>query len=213
MFARPMHRLSPGVLAGMLILAACGDDTAGPDGDFTREDAQAIAEFAGTFDVDLAFMDGMSSSDLIERHGEFSFTRDCPDGGTVGTSGQRSATLDTETDVVSTTWESVHTHDACAFTRTRGDREVTVVLDGSVTTTGEASFQLPETRGEGRTLLSFSATRVGQTVTTVGDRTRTCEIDVTQTYDPSSETFTITGTVCGRDVSVTGAPRDGRWGR
>jgi hypothetical protein len=38
---------------------------------------------------------------------------------------------------------------------------------------------------------------------TIGDRSRTCDIDIVETYDPEADTFTIEGPICGREVSVT----------
>ena len=94
-------------------------------------------------------------------------------------------------------------HAACAITHTRGDKSVTAVVNGSITSTGTSSYQLPEKRGDGRALLTWAGKRAGSTTTTVGDRSNTCVVDVTETYDPATRTFTVVGSVCGRDVSGT----------
>jgi hypothetical protein len=81
------------------------------------------------------------------------------------------------------------------------------------TVTGTATYRRPQERGESRTVLSYSTTRVGSTTTTVGERSRTCEVDVTETFDPATGSFTITGLICGQTVNVTRGPglntRDG----
>lgn len=164
------------------------------------ESADAISSLLA--DVDAAFT-GLSALAAASGGRTFSLSKACPAGGTASVSGGSESTLDRDTRVVSTSWSATQTHAACAVTHTRGDKSVTVVLDGSVTSSGASTYQLPEKTGDGRTLLSWSAKRAGTTTTTVGERSRTCDVDVTDTYDAATKTFTLTGTVCGREVSRT----------
>jgi hypothetical protein len=72
-----------------------------------------------------------------------------------------------------------------------------------VTAEGSATHQLPDSPGDRRQVLSYQNTRSGATTTTIGDRTRACEIHVTETYDAATDRFTVQGTICGREVNVT----------
>ncbi|MEX1259213.1 MAG: hypothetical protein WEG36_16575 [Gemmatimonadota bacterium] len=186
-------------LVASAFLTACGDST-GPEGDITASAAESVALFLADADGTGAFLmvaDGLNGPHTLDR------TRPCPAGGSHSVTGSRTRTLDEETRIVSTSWTTVQTHDACTFTRRRGGEDVTVVIDGSVTAEGSATHQLPETPGDGRQVLSYQNTRTGAVTTTVGDRTRTCEINMTESYDPATDTFTVVGTICGREVNVT----------
>ena len=184
----------------LFALAGCDGGTAPDDQDLTSDDADAIASFM--FDVD-AF--SVAMADLASAAGTRSFTRTapCPAGGSINVSGSGESSTNLETRVVSTKWTHTNTHAACAITRTRGDRTWTAVVDGSVTGSGTSSYQLPETRGGQRTLLSWASTTVGSTTTKVGDRTNTCAVDMKQAWDPVKQVFIITGTMCGRQVDTT----------
>lgn len=196
--------LSLALLAAVSLLTACeGALEPNEADDLSPESAAAISSLLS--DVD-ALSVGLNA--LAAASGGRTFTRSkaCPAGGTVTVSGGSESTLDEDTKVVSTRWSTTQTHAACAVTHTRGDKSVTAVVDGSVTSAGTASYQLPAKRGDGRTLLSWAGRRSGSTTTKVGDVSRTCVIDVTETYDPATKTFTVTGTICGRDVSGTRKP-------
>jgi hypothetical protein len=168
-------------------------------------EAEAFALFLSDADGTGDFF---AVSDAIVGQHTFERTRPCPDGGTHSVSGARNRSLDPATGVVSTSWTSVQSHDACAMTRFRGGRTVTVVIDGSVTAEGSATYLPPEGPGNARQLLSYHNVRTGSTTTTWGDRSRACEIDVTELYDSATDTFLISGTICGRDVAVVRERRD-----
>jgi hypothetical protein len=193
--------LSVVVLGGGLALAGCDGATGPDDRDLTSpEEAEAMASFLSGVDV---LSVGMATLDVSSGTRTFNRTAPCPAGGTVAVSGSNESSLDTATRVVSTRWTTTQTHTACAITHTRGDQKVTAVMDGSVTAAGSSSYQLPEKKGEMRTLLSWASTRVGSTKTTVGDKVRSCEMNVSESYDPATRSFTIKGTVCGRQVDIT----------
>jgi len=140
--------------------------------------------------------------------GEFSQSRPCPGGGTRSVEGTRSRSLDAGTGIVNTEWTTTQTHDACGVIRRRGGGGVAAVIDGSVTAQGAAAFRLPETPGAGRELLAWANYRSGTMTTTVGDQQRSCEVSVVETFDATAETFSVTGTICGRDVDVVRARND-----
>jgi hypothetical protein len=198
--------LSVAALAACVTLAACDGSTGPEDDDLTAVGAAELAEFVTGLDASGGTAYGMASDP--GRTGTHNFTRSgpCPAGGTHGMSGSSTSSFNATTRVLSHTWTHNQTHDDCAVTHRRGDQTITVVLDGSVTVNGSATYELPETAGQGRKILTFTSKRTGSTTTTIGDRTRTCSIDVTETYDPATNTFTIKGTMCGREVNVTRTP-------
>lgn len=183
-----------------LALGGCDAGTGPDDGDLlSSEDVDALAGFMS--DVDVLAVGAMATTATGTR--TYSRTAPCPAGGSVSASGSSESTRDDATRVVSTKWTHTQTQAACALTRTRGDKTLTAVIDGSVTANGSSSWRLPESRGGLPTLLSWNATKVGSTTTTVGDRKSTCDVNVTETYDSAKQTFTITGVMCGRQVSIT----------
>jgi hypothetical protein len=194
------------VLAACLTLAACDDSTGPQDEELGAASAEDLATFVVGLDASGGAEYGMTSDP--RRTGTHTFTRSgpCPAGGTHTMSGSSTSTFDAATRVLSTTWSHTQTHDDCAVTHKRGDQEITAVIDGSVTVDGSASYEIPETRGAHRKILSYTSRRTGSTTTTIGDRTRTCAIDLTQTYDPATGQFTVKGTMCGREVNVTYTP-------
>jgi hypothetical protein len=203
---RPIRRL-PRLAAVLSCLTFGCDGSTGPDSDdLGAANIEDLATFVAGLDATGGAAYGMTSDARTGSH-NFNRSAPCPAGGTFSMTGSASSSVDPATRVLSTTWSHTQTHDDCAVTHHRRDgREVTSVLDGTVSVNGTASYQLPQTRGEEREILSYSSRRVGSTTTTVGDRTRTCEIDITQTYDPATGKFTVSGVMCGREVNVTFAP-------
>jgi hypothetical protein len=193
-------------IGGLLVFAACDIGT-GP-GDVTDE--AAIAGFLA--DMDNAAGWGRDGTSTSAGPRDLNQTVNCPAGGTHSTTGSGSSTINETTKVLTRNWTTTQAHDDCAFTRTgRDGATVKVVIDGSVTVSGNSTTQLPATRGAGEpVLLTFSSTRSGSTTTTVGDKSHTCEVNVTETYDPATKTFTIKGTVCGRTVDTTRGTKGGR---
>jgi len=196
-----LHGFFAFVTAGsMMVFTGCDAGTGPGEPELASEDAAAIAGLISDVDllsVGLAALSATSGTRTLTR------SAPCPAGGSVSVNGSSESARDDKTLIVSTKWSATQTHAACAFTRTRGEQTLTAVIDGSVTTGGNSSYQLPKTRGEPRTLLSWSSTKVGSTTTKVGDRTNTCAVDVKETYDPATKVFTLTGVVCGRQVNTT----------
>jgi hypothetical protein len=187
------------LVAGAL-LTAC-DNSTGPEGGLELAAAESMALFLSDVDGTGSFLmvpDGLVGPHTLDR------SRACPAGGSHTVTGSRNRSVDEETRIVSTSWTTVQTHDTCTFTRRHRGEDVTVVIDGSVTAEGSATHQLPTAPGDGgRQVLSYQNSRTGSTTTTIGDRTRTCVIDVTESYDADTDTFTVVGTICGREVNVT----------
>ena len=189
------------IIAGSLATLSGCEGTLDPgEVELTSDDAAAIAGFLSDVDllsVGLATLSATSGTRTLSR------TASCPAGGSVSVSGSSESTRNDETRVVSTKWTTTKTSVACAISHTRGDKTATAVVDGSVTTSGTSAFQLPATRDGQRTLLSWASATAGSTTTKVGDRSSTCAVDVKETYDPATKTFTVVGVMCGRQVNVT----------
>lgn len=199
--ANPSHRILASLtLVALLALTGCEGGTGPADEDLTSDDAAAIAGFM--FDLDAL---AVGAANLAATTGTRSFTRTapCPAGGSVSASGSSESSTNPETKVVSTKWTHTQTHSACAISKTRGDQTWTAVMDGKVTTSGNSSYKLPETKGAPRTLLSWSSATTGSITTKIGDKTSTCVMDVKQAWDPVKQAFTLTGTVCGKAVDTT----------
>lgn len=181
-------------------LAGCDDGTGPADPDLTSDEADAIAGYM--FDLD-ALAVGMMDLAAAAGKRDFSKTAACPAGGSVSLSGSGQSSTDQETRVVTNTWSTTQTHSACAISKTRGDNTWTAVVDGSVTSSGTSTYKLPESKGGQRTLLSWTSSTVGSTTTKVGDKSSTCVVDVKQSWDPVKQVFTLSGTMCGRQVDAT----------
>lgn len=196
------RNLGTAALAGLLFFTACDDSTAPAD---PALDDAALATFLADFDPAAMWAMGMSMAPHsaamdFSRSGTFS----CPGGGTITMTGTGTSSLDEATRVLSTTWSTTQTHANCAFTHpTRTGTTTTTVVNGTMTASGAASYLVPETRGTGRKLLTFSSKRVGSTTSTTGASSVTCAVDITETFDPAANSFTIKGVMCGREVNVT----------
>ncbi len=196
-----------GVAVGVLAMAACADST-GPSAGVDDYEAGVVADIVSSVDETgpdpMALGWGFGDVAPADVSGSFTFERtvDCPGGGTTVVSGEHHSTFASDTRIVTMDWTASHVHDGCVFTL--GD--LTVTLDGSVETTGSASKQLPQTRDERPQLLSLEASRTGHLDWTSDQGTRSCDIALTQSYDPDTGMIHITGTVCGRDVDVSHAP-------
>lgn len=195
----PFRRiLAVAAMGAIGALAACEGTTAPEDADLlTDEDAGALADF-------LSGVDHLAAA-LAGSTGTRSFNKSvaCPAGGTTSIASSSESSTDDATRIVSTRWTTTKTQAACAVTHTRDGKSVTAVMDGAVTTAGTSSYQLPAKRGEARTLLTWASATTGSTTTKVGDRTNTCAVDLKESYDPATKVFTVTGTMCGREVNLT----------
>jgi hypothetical protein len=196
-------RLLVAASIGLVSAVACSDRGTGVSDPIPMATAEAIAAFI----VDIDGTAGWSASVVADQKTgsrEFSQTTSCPAGGTRSVSGSGTSSLDLATRVMSTQWVTTQSQTACAFTNTRGGQTATSVIDGKVAATGSASYQLPATLPGERSIVSYSSKRVGSTTTRIGDRTRTSEVAVTETWADGN--FRVVGVVCGREVDITRSP-------
>ena len=192
--------------AAVALIAGACEPLSGPNGQLTDDEAAFLAqEFA---DVALngvsasmagapGFAGAPSAADApaagpITWERTFTETRPCPAGGTRTTSGSSQGTIDSETR--SGTVEVNHTlaMDDCA--RTRGDVTITVNTDPAITIIGTVTIEAGHRAGG-------SFTKTGTFFWTTSDgRSGSCEVNLTITWGPDGD-HTMTGTMCGRDVS------------
>jgi hypothetical protein len=203
-----------------VVLGACSDATGPGQSNVSPADARAIADFVVNLDetgptFPSSAMAGSlaTASDATPSFGgSFSFnaTEDCPGGGTRSAQGQTTLTMDTIAHTATIDFMSSHAYDACVFTHDT----TTTQLDGSITSKGTTQFQLSGTMVGFRRwwhpqIISFSGSREGSLTRTVNGTATTCDISLTSTYDSSTQTLTVTGTVCGRQVDYTRTRDDG----
>jgi phage baseplate assembly protein gpV len=198
--------------AGLLLAIAACDSSTGPSAGITQTDANKLAadidgvSTLGTGDLGL----GASFSLVVPPGGvsatvttapttfnnTFDVTRQCPKGGSVEFAGSITGTGDRTTHSLTVDATATRTDTKCAFAARNGATiEVTgnpnIAYKGHLNIVNGLPVGLQTQSHEG----SFKWVR--------GTESGTCDIKVSSSYDPTTHTLTVTGTVCGRDVSVT----------
>jgi hypothetical protein len=184
------------------LAAACGDDPTGvPDAGLSRADAEFLAvRLSGlgsvTVDEETAGLENASSAidgflADAERGPGLLRARACPAGGQLEIDGEMSFSF--EDGVLELSFSAEKSMADCAFER--GDDLLTVngevEISGTRTRVDGEPSGLQETDVEG----SLSVTRAST------GETRSCEIDISSVFDPTTGTREVTGTMCGHDVS------------
>jgi len=154
-----------------------------------------LAETSDTSTAGL-LSDGFAA-DMVTSSTEFTRTHDCLSGGEVIMTGTRSRTRDTESRTGTMDVSATRTFVGCA--RPLADSTVTITLDGAVTLTAHREWQAGQWHGVQELALSGSVDWA-----TDDDRSGTCTIDVQASFDPSTHTRDVSGTVCGEDVTRFG---------
>ncbi len=194
----------------VLGLAAC-DSSTGPSAGITQADANKLAadidgvSTLGTSDLGL----GASFSIVVPPGGasasittapttfnnNFDVTRQCPKGGTVELKGSIAGTGDRTTHSLTVDANAVRTDDKCAFEARNGSAMITI--------TGNLAYKGHLNIVNGLPVGLQTQSHEGSFAWVRGTESGTCDIKVSSSYDPATRTLTVTGTVCGRDVSVT----------
>lgn len=188
MLARPAPRARhAAVLAAVTItLAACSDGPSEP----APSDRDVLGlVFAGTGAAPL--MSGQPGITV-----RIDGTIACPAGGTL----ERTGTAHTERDgdVHATEWDFTVIHRECAMEGPFGR----VVTDGTMHSEGSSRVVPPAQPGQWPQLLAFQAHQEGTMTSTFNGTTRTCSLDIVQTFEPDDEVMHISGTSCGRAFDV-----------
>ena len=206
------HTFALACAATVFGLLACNDGTA-PDAGITQADVNQLANDIDALSVTTlgdvgvtAFAPsftvlGSDASDLSLRYAvtpvnrTINNTHPCPAGGTVTIAGSSVGTSDPVAHNLSVTTTVTKTDAACAF-NSRG---------GLLTLNGNPNVQIVGTVNvvAGKPVGLQTLSHKGSVTWTRGTKSGTCNIDVTSTFDPAAATFTVTGTMCGRAVSVS----------
>jgi len=190
-------------------MAAC-DQSTGLSAGISQSDANQLAadvdavSTLGTADVGLGasfsiVTNGSGSASVVTApipiNNQFTVTKQCPKGGQVVIAGTVTGTGDRTTHSLSLEAAGTRTDTDCAFDTKNGvltlngnpniayDGKLNIVngaLSGLQTQTHKGSFKWARTGGSG-----------------------TCDVDLASSYDPATHTVTVTGTFCGKTVSVT----------
>ena len=196
------------VLLAAAVLAACGESATGTsseDNALSAAEARSLAAQLGAQDAAVlggfgtpAFSlsaDGSAPAAATSTT-EFTRTRTCPAGGSVTVQGTRVHTGDRATRTASHQFTATRTENACAFAARNGG---TMTINGNPNTQLTASHAVTDgVPGVG------TATKKGSfTWTRSGGASGTCAVDLTQTWDPATRTYTLKGTFCNRTIDLT----------
>lgn len=195
------------VLLLAAVLAACGESATGTnahDG-LSAEEARSLAIQLGAQDAAVlggfgapafSLSAGESAPAAVTSTTEFTRTRTCPLGGSVTLQGTRVHTGDRATRSASHQFTATRTENACAFPARNGG---TMTIIGNPNTQINASHAVTDGVpgvGTGTKKGSFTWARSG-------GASGTCAVDLAQTWDPATRTYTLKGTFCNRTVDLT----------
>jgi hypothetical protein len=198
--------LLPATLAAALALAACDHSTTGSSDASSLSPAEARQVASDFGDQDGAMLDGVPGASFDRAPAApqlasttvtttFTRTRTCPGGGSVKLEGTLVHTGDGATRTGSIQYNATRTESACVLSRNGG----TLTINGNPSTAFTASQSWT-----GGTPGVRTATKKGSfTWTRSNGGSGTCNIDVTHTWDPSTHTLHVAGTLCNQTVDIT----------
>jgi hypothetical protein len=125
----------------------------------------------------------------------FSNSHACPAGGTVSISGSVTGTSDPAAQNLSITTSATKTDADCAFNTKHG----VLTLNGNPNVEMTGTVNIVAGKPVGLQTMSHKGSYTWKR----NGNTGTCNVDVSSAYDPSAGTITVTGTMCGRTVSVS----------
>jgi hypothetical protein len=170
----------------VLITAAACDSQTGPE---DAGDPAVLMSIAG-------MTAGMRPAVLSagERH-----VQSCSAGGRLVVEGSTTVTGSDEGS--SNAWDLIMSHESCALV-VNGR---TVVSDGAMHLWGEARHGPPA--NQVAPILYQQSFQVGSLTTTFDDRSSTCAYDLAHVYDADRGDYRISGTICGRSISIRAPAR------
>jgi hypothetical protein len=199
-------RLLVVALLSSVVVAACDQGTES-EGGLTAAEARAVAvmiddaattaveaETTSAPQLSLAPISG-PSHDIWEGTHEFDVGAACPLGGDASVGGDLSIRIDTEAGTIEADLSATSDLAACAFRTEEGEE---IEVDGSIGLVAER--ELSEGSAHGLNVHTGSLD-----YSTSSGREGTCDIDLTTelTAMENSATKTVTGSVCGHDVTTT----------
>ncbi|MBA3645489.1 MAG: hypothetical protein H0W63_04870 [Gemmatimonadaceae bacterium] len=150
--------------------------------------------FAPTFSISaLGGLTPQATVAAVNR--SISVTRPCPAGGTVAIVGSSTGTSDPIAHNLTLTSSLTRTEAACAINTQHG----VVIVNGNPSVAMTNAINIVA----GKPVGLQTQTQKGSFTWTRGTQSGTCNVDVTSTFDPTAGTISVSGTMCGRSVSVT----------
>lgn len=192
-------------LAALSTFAACGESSTGPSDALSDAELELLAQslfvlgFDASFD-DVAVPAAASGPFAVPVPIETSLdtTLPCPVSGNVRIEATISGVVDSETGGASIDYVLEQTHSGCTVRSDDGLTEIQI--DGEPATRFTYSIELLEG------LFTVDGALTGAVRYTTADGSGTCEANLIWSGDGGVEggnTFSITGTICGIDVSTT----------
>jgi len=190
-------------------LAACESSTGLPT-EFTQADAiQLAADMDAVATLGQADMGVGPSFSMSVGTGEaaasvavpvpinnsFTVTKQCPRGGQVALAGTVAGTGDQATESLTLDANATRVDTDCAFLTRHG----VLTLDGNPNITYEGHLNIVNGALSGLQ----SQTHQGSFTWVRGGGSGTCEVDITSSFNPATNTATVAGTFCGFNVNVT----------
>ena len=174
-------------LVALVVAApACDRSPTTPDDGSAANDVMAVAAITAT----------MRPASLTA--GE-SHVQACPAGGRLVVEGSGSFEFSDEGTVRA--WDMIMRHEACAVSL--NGRVATA--DGEMHVWGEARHGPPVQQVA--PILFQQSFQVGELTATIDGRSTTCAYDLTHVYEPQRGDYLISGSVCGRSISIRAPAR------
>ena len=197
--------------AGLLLAVAACDQSTGLSGGISQADANQLAadmdavSTLGTPDFGLgpsfsvSVGNGSAAATAVSApitiNNQFTVAKQCPQGGQVVIAGSAVGSGDRTTHNLTLETNATRTDTNCAF-QTR---------DGVLTLNGNPNIVYKGNLNIVNALLSGVQTQTHKgsfTWARVGG-SGTCDVDLTSSYDPATNTATVTGSFCGHTVNAT----------
>jgi len=190
-------------------LGACKDST-GLSSVITQDDANDLAaamdamSALGTNDVGLGPSFSMNvpengsasvSSAPIAIDNQFSVTKQCPQGGSVVIAGGTTGSGDRVTHDLSLHTVATKTDASCAFQTRHG--VLTVSGNPNVAYDGSLNIVAGQLSG------LQTQTHIGSFTWARNAASGTCDVNLASSYNPATQTATVTGTFCGLNINVS----------
>ena len=194
------------VLAGLVLgsvvgLAACGDDSTGPEDSLTREEALALVEGAASQGFELTENVAFGSDVITPGSPIEEFTAPCPMGGAVTVNPQAEFTGDPDSEDVAVSMSVTLVHSDCMITHE--GTGIAFTLDGAPNLAISVALSF---------MGDFGFTVNGEVNGTVrwatdDDRSGSCRIDldIEAGIGPSGFTSTLAGQACGAQIMESDA--------
>jgi hypothetical protein len=190
-------------------LAACESSTGLPT-EFTQADAIQLAAdmdavatlgqsdmgISPSFSMSVGTGEAAASVAVpVTVNNSFSVTKECPRGGQVALAGTVVGTGDRETHSLTLDSDATRTDSDCAFMTRHG----VLTLDGNPNITYEGHLNIVN----GALVGIQSQTHQGSFTWLRGGGSGTCDVNITSSFDPATNTATVVGTFCGFNVNAT----------